>query len=45
MAANAYEAIRNAYPDSVKYEAGYNRLADRSRNWTSARRRRSPGAA
>lgn len=26
MAANAYEAIRNAYPDSVKYEAGYNRL-------------------
>ena len=26
MAANAYEAIRRAYPDSVKYEAGYNRL-------------------
>lgn len=26
MAANAYEAIRNAYPDSVKYEADYNRL-------------------
>lgn len=23
MAANAYEAIRNAYPDSVKYEANY----------------------
>lgn len=26
MAANAYEAIRRAYPDSVKYETGYNRL-------------------
>lgn len=26
MAANAYEAIRKAYPDSVKYEAAYNRL-------------------
>lgn len=26
MAENAYEAIRKAYPDSVKYEANYNRL-------------------
>ncbi|WP_290541133.1 zinc ABC transporter substrate-binding protein [Alistipes sp.] len=26
MAANAYKAIRSAYPDSVQYEAGYNRL-------------------
>lgn len=29
MAANAYEAIRKAYPDSVKYEAGYNRLQEK----------------
>lgn len=26
MAANAFEAIRKAYPDSVKYETNYNRL-------------------
>lgn len=29
MAANAYEAIRKAYPDSVKYKAGYNRLQEK----------------
>lgn len=29
MAANAYEAIRNACPDSVKYETRYNRLQAR----------------
>lgn len=29
MAANAYEAIRNAYPDSVKYETRYNLLQTR----------------
>ena len=46
MAANAYEAIRNAYPDSVKYETELQpAAAARSRHWTSARRRRSPGAA
>ena len=28
MAANAYEAIRKAYPDSVKYEANYKRLQE-----------------
>ena len=26
MATNAFEAIRKAYPDSVKYETNYNRL-------------------
>lgn len=31
MAANAYDAIRRAYPDSAKYEANYNRLRDRLR--------------
>lgn len=29
MAANAYEVIRRAYPDSVKYETRYNRLQAR----------------
>ena len=28
MAANAYEAIHKAYPDSVKYEANYKRLLE-----------------
>lgn len=28
MAANAYEAIRKAYPDSVKYEANYKQLQE-----------------
>ena len=28
MAANAYEAIRKAYPDSVKYETNYKRLQE-----------------
>lgn len=28
MAANAYEAIRKVYPDSVKYEANYKRLQE-----------------
>lgn len=28
MAANAYEAIRKAYPDSVKYEGNYKRLQE-----------------
>ena len=28
MAANAYEAIHKAYPDSVKYEANYKRLQE-----------------
>ncbi len=31
MAANAYEAIRQAYPDSTKYETNYNRLAEKLR--------------
>lgn len=29
MAENAYEAIRKAYPDSVKYETNYHRLQER----------------
>lgn len=32
MAMNAYEAIRAAYPDSVKYAAGYERLQQRLRD-------------
>lgn len=29
MAANAYEAIHKAYPDSVKYETNYKRLQEK----------------
>lgn len=31
MAANAYEAIRQAYPDSTQYATNYNRLAEKLR--------------
>lgn len=31
MAANAYEAIRRVYPDSVKYEKNYRRLTEKLR--------------
>ena len=41
MATNAFEAIRKAYPDSVKYETNYNRLQKE----LQARRRKSHGAA
>ena len=45
MAANAYEAIRNAYPDSVKYETNYNRLQKELQHWTLARREKIARAA
>ena len=45
MAANAFEAIRKAYPDSVKYETNYNRLQKEYKHWTLARRRKSHGVA